>query len=744
MWPWSGKHHQSLDGAQTSGGCFQPPHQHGAQTFSSGVQPRSGHKPKFLLPRRVTGYTIPNATPLTNNPIPDPTSLLDASTGKGREAIDQQKRLDVALLDCYLDQQKQRQKQHGMAGYTIPNATPLTNNPIPYPTSLPDYYTERDAALLDYYTGKAGYTIPSATLLTNNPIPDPTSLPDYYTDQQKQREAELSDATPLTNNPIPDPTSLPDYYTDQQKQRDAALLDYYTGKGREAIDQQKQRETELSDATPLTNNPIPDPTSIPDYYTDQQKQRDAALLDYYTGKGREAIDQQKQREAELSERMKPEAELSEGMRVDAEHSAPMKLDAELSERMRLHADAAAPMAHEAKLSERMKPEAELSEHMQLDAEISERGRRSPEPRDPRRSLSPIPGFEMESSENQYDNRSTTIDAAANSVIKSPTYQDSMYKFNGEDPPEITRSTRKDPPTHYRFTISSFKTLRESILRGSCKPGYIESTEFYAANFRWVLLIYPNGNLKPRGKDHLSLYLKMVSQLDQRSSVKATLKFFIYNFHKKAYLIIEGKDETYDVENRQQGIANALPLSDFQDPTFGFMEDESCRIGIEVIIANRVDSGGPRFGHLFLLSRWKESATWEVHDYSELVRDNYATSEEIEMCEWRWQLQLHPKGSGKFKNERLSLFLNLLNFFDLTNGKKLYVEKKFCIKNLKGGRDFISTTSSWYSESVRSDGDYLATLADLSNSEKGLIDSNMMVIQVTLECVFFMDTKVHDN
>ncbi|GAB4853979.1 hypothetical protein Ancab_039247 [Ancistrocladus abbreviatus] len=162
----------------------------------------------------------------------------------------------------------------------------------------------------------------------------------------------ISNATPLTNNPIPDPTSQ---------------LDYYMGKAGDTI----------PNATPLTSNPIPDPTS---------------LLDYSMGKGREAIDRQKQREAELSE----------GMRLDAEHSAPMKLDAELSERM--------------------KPEAELSDHMQLDAELSERGRRSPEPRDPWRSLSPIPGFEMESSENQYDSRSTTIDAAANSVIKRPTYQ----------------------------------------------------------------------------------------------------------------------------------------------------------------------------------------------------------------------------------------------------------------------------------------------------------------------------------
>ncbi|GAB4852942.1 hypothetical protein Ancab_017139 [Ancistrocladus abbreviatus] len=148
----------------------------------------------------------------------------------------------------------------------------------------------------------------------------------------------------------------------------------------------------------------------------------------------------------------------------------------------------------------------------------------------------------------------------------------------------------------------------------------------------------------------------------------------------------GKDETYDVENRQQGIANALLLSEFQDPTSGYMEDESCRIGIEVIIANHVDNRGPRFGHLFLLSRWKESFTWDVKDYSELVRDSYATAEEIEMCERK----------------------------------------------------------CWYSELVRSDGDNLATLTDLRIPEKGLMDSDRMVIQVTLERVFFMDTQIHDN
>ncbi|GAB4853653.1 hypothetical protein Ancab_017844, partial [Ancistrocladus abbreviatus] len=98
--------------------------------------------------------------------------LLDYYTGKGREAMDPQKGRDATLFDYYT----------GNADYTISNATPSTNNSIPDPTSLPDYYTDlqkqHDIVLFDYYAGNASYTIPNATPSTNNPIPDPTSLPE--------------------------------------------------------------------------------------------------------------------------------------------------------------------------------------------------------------------------------------------------------------------------------------------------------------------------------------------------------------------------------------------------------------------------------------------------------------------------------------------------------------------------------------------------------------------------------------
>ncbi|GAB4852807.1 hypothetical protein Ancab_017010, partial [Ancistrocladus abbreviatus] len=242
----------------------------------------------------------------------------------------------------------------------------------------------------------------------------------------------------------------------------------------------------------------------------------------------------------------------------------------------------------------------------------------------------------------------------------------IYKFNSEDPQAIMRSWRKDLRANYLFEIRFFKMLKESMLRWGCEPNYIESTEFDAADFTWVLLIYPNGNKQQPPPDHLSLYLKMVTQLDPRYPVKASLKIFIYNFNKEAYLLIEGqyyydsvdrilhmsfhyfmfmyvhacakagKEETYDAINRKRGIVKALRLSEFGDPAAGYIQDDICRIGIEVTIANHVNENGISFGRLFIPQvEGDTSYTWPIWLSSHQQRANCMKSGEINMHGRKW-------------------------------------------------------------------------------------------------------------
>ncbi|GAB4852838.1 hypothetical protein Ancab_017034 [Ancistrocladus abbreviatus] len=125
-----------------------------------------------------------------------------------------------------------------------------------------------------------------------------------------------------------------------------------------------------------------------------------------------------------------------------------------------------------------------------------------------------------------------------------------------------------------------------------------------------------------------------------------------------------------------------------------------------------------------------------------TKDNFEVQQRSRQLELRGrQLELYPRGVKKLRVKD-SLYLNLLGYYDLINEKKLHVEKEFCIKDLKGNEDIVSTTSSWSSKSSRHCGDNLVRLTDFSNPKKGFIESDKMLIQVTLNYMFLID--VHDN
>ncbi|GAB2245872.1 hypothetical protein Droror1_Dr00001365 [Drosera rotundifolia] len=160
-----------------------------------------------------------------------------------------------------------------------------------------------------------------------------------------------------------------------------------------------------------------------------------------------------------------------------------------------------------------------------------------------------------------------------------------YPFEIQDDTKIIRSVREAPRAHYLFEIESFALLKSSISHAGAT--YLESTEFEAANYKWVLVIYPNGNQDDDGaEDHISLYLKLIDQLGHGYSVNAAIKFCIYDYNRNTYLIIHSlAEQRYNVMEKQKGIARALPLSDFTSSSNGFIKRDRCKFGIEVFVAD---------------------------------------------------------------------------------------------------------------------------------------------------------------
>ena len=138
----------------------------------------------------------------------------------------------------------------------------------------------------------------------------------------------------------------------------------------------------------------------------------------------------------------------------------------------------------------------------------------------------------------------------------------FFSFN----PEITRSKGDAPPAHYTLKINSFSQLSERT-----QEGKHESFNFVVGGYKWYinlvcplnyiifwthiwklyncfsslydrkLLLYPNGNAKTNGNDHISLYLALAdtSAISHGSQIDVRLKFFVYDQIQDKYLTIQG-------------------------------------------------------------------------------------------------------------------------------------------------------------------------------------------------------------
>ncbi|GAB2218145.1 hypothetical protein Droror1_Dr00001363 [Drosera rotundifolia] len=316
---------------------------------------------------------------------------------------------------------------------------------------------------------------------------------------------------------------------------------------------------------------------------------------------------------------------------------------------------------------------------------------------------------------------------------APPNGSALYTFRVQGVTDVIRSVREAIPAHYLVEIESFTDIKDSI--AGVIPEHFESTEFDAAGHKWVLVIYPHGNKGEDGEDHISLYLKLISKLDHGWSVDATIKFFIYDYRRKKYLTLQGPGEhTYDAMEKEKGIAHAIPFSDFTLPSNGFLKNDRCKFGVEVFVADTV----PRTATLSVLNeRKRDTFTWTIKEFSKLTDGQY--SNQFTREGRSWELRIYPRGFGAALRTSLSLFLNLVDFSDLTNGRKLFVEKTLRVKNQLNREDASDSTCSWYTKAKHSKGTvHLLSVSDLHNANKGFKVEDQVIVEVELTLIMLMN------
>ncbi|XP_063946244.1 uncharacterized protein LOC135151587 [Daucus carota subsp. sativus] len=238
-----------------------------------------------------------------------------------------------------------------------------------------------------------------------------------------------------------------------------------------------------------------------------------------------------------------------------------------------------------------------------------------------------------------------------------------------------------PPSHYVLKLESFSLFSANGV------DHITSNSFQVGDHKWKIKLFPKGNNEGKD-DHVSLYLLLdsTSKLPAGKGVKAILKFFLLDQIRGNYLVVQGihvyifcfnffhictmKDvgnnnmmvnsgllfagETsrFDRFKCEWGFDKFISLEDFEEPTNGYLVNDTSFFGVEVFICD-----GLPLGECHSISKVADISgkyKWVVTQFSGLKENHY--SDEFIIGGYKWKLWLCPEGNAKYKGHSLSIFL----------------------------------------------------------------------------------------
>ncbi|XP_028790666.1 uncharacterized protein LOC114746603 [Neltuma alba] len=271
--------------------------------------------------------------------------------------------------------------------------------------------------------------------------------------------------------------------------------------------------------------------------------------------------------------------------------------------------------------------------------------------------------------------------------------------------------RKASPSHCLFTINSF-----SLLSKASGEKYT-SEVFEAGGYQWTLSIYPTGNEKRDGRDHISIYLNLIvrdsSLFPVSWEVNAIVNLFVYDSLRDEYFSTQdGSIRRFHELQREWGIAKFIDLASFKDPSNGYLRDDCCTFGAEIFIVKATYKGyclsmipaPPPLSYRWEFSNFSkaylekyESEPFLAGDYKWWKFDNFSKanlekyeSETFLAGDYKWKLIFYPNGNVEGLGNSISLFLSV-DVSSIPPNTKLYVH---CILRTKDQISDQHVESEW--------------------------------------------------
>ncbi|XP_059461998.1 uncharacterized protein LOC132190992 [Corylus avellana] len=270
-----------------------------------------------------------------------------------------------------------------------------------------------------------------------------------------------------------------------------------------------------------------------------------------------------------------------------------------------------------------------------------------------------------------------------------------------------------------------------------------SGQFEVGGYQWRLLLYPNGKKNSNGNGHISLYLGIVTtdDLSLGWEVNANIRFYVFDQIRDKYMCIQdpncywgfckflSKRDVQDsskgylvgdalfVECKIDGISMLLSYDILTDSSNGYLLDDTCVFGVEVLFIKDICKGES----LSMISQPQRNYfTWKIDNYTAL-KDKVYFSEQFTVGGQKWKLRLEPEGSGIGLNTNLSLYLRLDDSKSLSLNRKL--------------TDSYLTADYWFPKSGAGYGfrKFLA-VRDLKDTSKGYLLDDALFIECKIDVI----------
>ncbi|KAM7470516.1 hypothetical protein LguiA_008699 [Lonicera macranthoides] len=195
----------------------------------------------------------------------------------------------------------------------------------------------------------------------------------------------------------------------------------------------------------------------------------------------------------------------------------------------------------------------------------------------------------------------------------------------------------------------------------------------------------------------------------------------------------GSIRRFHVMKTEWGFAELLPLDSFKNTSNGYLFEDSCVFGAEVLVIQY--SGLGQCLEMTKLTTNFNSYTWKIEKISS-IKEEFVESEKFKIGELQWMLMAYPKGIATCKGKSFSLFLKVADYSPLRPKSRVYAEYKL------GVRSQVNCSSSskgdctkWFSNSSTGFGyPSFMSLSYLNDKSKGYIVNDTLVVEVEINVI----------